>query len=80
MRPAFEAAYITGWRIKAEILTRQKPHVDLSAGWLRREPGETKNEDGRMFPVTPALRAVLERQLARTREIEKAELLVFLSG
>jgi integrase len=22
-------AYITGWRVKAEILTRQKPHVDL---------------------------------------------------
>jgi integrase len=54
------------------LLTRQKHHVDLQAGWLRLEPGETKNREGRMFPLTPELREILERQLARTREIEKA--------
>src|SRR6266699_419058 len=31
----FEVASITGWRIKSEILTRQKGHLDLHAGWLR---------------------------------------------
>jgi integrase len=67
-----EIAYITGWRIKSEILTRQKGHLDLHAGWLRLEPGETKNRKGRMFPLTPALRAILEWQLERTRRFEQA--------
>src|SRR5207245_9687787 len=68
----FEGASITGWRIKSEILTRQKGHLDLHAGWLRLEPGETKNRKGRMFPLTPALRAILEWQLERTRRFEQA--------
>ena len=67
----FEVAYITGWRMKSEILTRQKGHLDLHAGWLRLEPGETKNRKGRMFPLTPELRAVLEWQLERTRRFEQ---------
>src|SRR5262249_59160991 len=65
--PVFETAYITGWRVRSEILTRQRHHLDLKAGWLRLEPGETKNDDGRMFPLTPRLCAVLESQLAATR-------------
>ena len=68
----FEVASMTGWRIKSEILTRQKGHLDLHAGWLRLEPGETKNRKGRMFPLTPALRAILEWQLEQTRRFEQA--------
>lgn len=68
----FETAYITGWRMKSEILTRQKCHLDLKAGWLRLEPGETKNKKGRMFPLVPRLRAVLEWQLERTKRVEQA--------
>ncbi len=65
-------ASLTGWRVKSEILTRQWAHVDFQSGWLRLEPGETKNAEGRQFPLTPALRAVLERQRARTLAVEKA--------
>ena len=72
LEAVFETAYITGWRIKSELLTREKAHVDLVNGWLRLEPGESKNDEGRQFPLTPQLRTVLERQLARTRGIEKA--------
>jgi integrase len=72
LKPVMEVAYITGLRIKSEILTRQKSHLDLRAGWLRLDPGETKNREGRMFPVTPELRLVLKRQLARTRNLERA--------
>jgi integrase len=71
LRPVFETAYITGWRVRSELLTRQKSHVDLQHGWLRLEPGETKNGDGRLFPLTPELRAILERQLDRTKELER---------
>jgi integrase len=63
--------YIIGWRLRSELFTRQKHHVDLEAGWLRLEPGETKDGRGRMFPLVPELRAVLERQLAATRAFEQ---------
>ena len=60
--------------MKEEILTREKCHLNLKAGWLRLEPGETKNNEGRMFPIStvPRLRDVLARQLARTESVEKA--------
>jgi integrase len=72
LKPMLETAYITGWRINSEVITRQKHHVDLKAGWLRLEPGETKNRKGRMFPLTPRLRSILEQQLARTDAIQRA--------
>ena len=45
--------------------------VDLKAGWLRLEPGETKNGEGRLFPMSPDLRAVSKRQEARTLTVER---------
>jgi integrase len=72
LQPVFAVAYLTGWRVKSELLTRQWAHVDFQSGWLRLEPGETENAEGRQFPLTPSLRAVLERQRARTVAIEKA--------
>ena len=71
LKPVFQVAYITGWRTPSEILTRRKSHLDLNAGWLRLEPGETKNREGRMFPLTPMLRDVLTSQLERTRALDK---------
>ena len=68
----FEVAYITGWRVKSEILARHWSHVDFRSGWLRLEPGETKNDEGRQFPLTADLRAALERQRARTLVGEQA--------
>jgi len=65
LRAVVEVAYITGWRVASEILTRHWKHVDFEAGFLRLEPGETKNGDGRMFPLMPRLRAVLEHQRER---------------
>jgi len=52
-------------------MTRQWRHVDFDAGWLRLEPGETKNGEGRMFPLTPKLRTILERQRERTEAVSK---------
>ncbi len=64
------AAYVTGWR-KSELRSRQWHHVDLVAAWLRLEPEETKNREGRQFPLVPELRAVLEQQRQRVEQIQK---------
>jgi integrase len=71
LNPVASVAYITGWRVSSEILTRQWPHVDFRAGWLRLEPGESKNKDGRVFPFTNDLRAVLEEQRRKTEAWQK---------
>jgi hypothetical protein len=48
-------ARFTGWR-KAELVSRQWRHVDFTAGWVRLEPEETKNREGRQeFSVTNRL-------------------------
>jgi integrase len=64
------AAAITGWR-KSELRSRQWSHVDFAAGWIRLEPEETKNTEGRQFPLIPELRALLEAQRARVEAIQK---------
>jgi integrase len=59
-----------GWR-KAEILSRELRHLDLAAGTLRLDPGETKNGRGREVRLTSELRAVLADQVARVRALEQ---------
>jgi len=58
-----------GWR-KAEILTRELRHLDLEAGTLRLDPGETKNGRGEVR-LTSELRAVVADQVARVRALEQ---------
>lgn len=72
LKPVAEVAYITGWRVASEILTREWKHVDFEAGFLRLEPGESKTDEPRMFPFTPELREVLGRERERTTAIEQA--------
>jgi integrase len=62
-----QTSSITGWRI-GEVLSRQWRHVDFKDVWIRLEPGETKNGQGRAFPLIPELREVLQAQRERTRE------------
>jgi len=73
LRPAILCAYLTGWRMRSELLTRQWRHVDLDNGWLRLEPGEGKTGQGRAFPFSayPELRDLLLAQRARATEIER---------
>jgi integrase len=74
LRPELAAmatvARLTGWR-KAELVSRQWRHVDFAAGWLRLEPEETKNCEGRQFPLVPELRAALETQRARVERLQR---------
>jgi integrase len=64
-RPIVTFAYITGWRIPSEVLTLQWRHVDFDANEVRLDPGTTKNDDGRVFPLTSELRTLLETQRDR---------------
>lgn len=72
LKSVAQVSYITGWRTKSELLSRQWRHVDLDKGWIRLEPGEAKNGEGRQFPFTAELRAVLQAQREHVREIERA--------
>lgn len=65
-------AYITGWRVRSELLTLTWGQVDLKAGTLRLEAGTTKNREGRTFYMTPELRAALEEQRAFTDSEQRA--------
>ena len=67
-QPVAIAGYETGWRIN-ELLSREWRH--LEAGVLRLDPGETRNGDGRTFPLTGDLLAVLKAQRARVKALEK---------
>jgi integrase len=71
LRPLAAIAYITGWRAMSELLSRQWRHVNLAKGWLRLDPGESKNGEGREFPFTPDMRSVLEAQRETVRMIER---------
>jgi len=65
-----QVAYLTGWR-RGELLSRQWRHV--KDGYLRLETGETKNGQGRAFPLGyPGLGEVFA-QLEKRRERELAE-------
>lgn len=72
VRPLAETLYITAWR-PGEVRSRQWKDLDFESGFLRMEPGETKNDEGKMFPLTPQLRKILERQRERTTALEQAQ-------
>jgi site-specific recombinase XerD len=69
----FEIAYITGWRMKSELLTRQWRHVDFGGkGWLRIDAGGAKDATaGREFQFTTWMREALQRQRKFVSKVEK---------
>jgi integrase len=73
LAPAAEFAYLTGWRLRSEVLTLEWWQVDFVAGMVRLEPGSTKNAEGRSFPFAalPALEALLRKQQDHTRALER---------
>jgi integrase len=76
LRPVVTFAYVTGWRIKSEILPLEWRQVDWVGRTVRLDPGTTKNGEGRTFPFTAALEAVLKDQLAEHERLKKANKLV----
>ena len=70
--PSIEFAYITGWRIASEVLPLEWRQVDFDGGEVRLDAGTTKNGEGRVFPMTDDLRALLEAQHAEHTGAEAA--------
>lgn len=62
LQPVVTFAYITGWRIDSEVLPLEWSRVDLAAREVRLDPGTTKNDEGRVFPMTDELYTVLAAQ------------------
>ncbi len=64
--------YATGWRWRSEAARLRWTNVAFDAGEIRLDPGTTKTGEGRVFPFTADLRALLERRrtLTRAREHE----------
>jgi integrase len=66
LRPVVTFAYHTGWR-KAEILNLTWDKVDLAAGIVRLDPGETKNDEARTVYLNEELAAVMKAQHKKRR-------------
>ena len=63
-----------GWRTQSEVLTLERRHLDLTVrphGTLRLDPGTTKNDEGRVVYLTPALHQALAEQLERVAKLER---------
>ena len=73
LRGPMEFAYLTGWRVRSEVLPLTWKQVDFKAGIVRLEPGTTKNQEGRTFPfgALPQLEALLKAQRESTKVLER---------
>jgi integrase len=68
LKPIVTFGYFSGWRI-SEILGLTWDRVDLKQGKVWLDPGETKNEEGRIFYLTRELNEVM-KTLHRNRRLD----------
>jgi integrase len=71
LQAAVAISYTYGWRMQSEVLTLERRQLDLEAGTLRLDPGQTKNDDGRVVYLTAEVKALLVAQLERIRAAER---------
>ena len=76
--PLVRFAYLTGWRLRSEILPLEWRQVDWTGRVVRLDPGTTKNREGRSFPFTAALETLLKGQLTEHERLKQAGRLVAL--
>jgi integrase len=70
IRPVAKFAYEVGWRLR-EIINLQWRHLNLQEGYARLDPEMSKNREGRIAYLSPALLDVLRTQEAATRDLER---------
>lgn len=78
MQPVVRFAYLTGWRLRSEILPLEWRQVEGQERVVRLDPGTTKNREGRSFPFTVALETLLKEQHFEHERLKKAGWLVAL--
>jgi len=71
LRPVVTFAYLTGWRMKSEILPLEWRQVDWQGRVVRLDPGTIKNREGRTYPFTAALEKLLKEQLAEHERLTR---------
>lgn len=73
LRPPILFAFLTGWR-KSEVFNLRWRDVDLDAGVVRLQVGETKNGEGRVLPfdALPELADLIRNQKERTLVFERS--------
>jgi integrase len=55
LQPILQFAYLTGWRLRSEVMPLEWRNVDWQGRTVRLDPGTTKSGEGRTFPFTRAL-------------------------
>lgn len=73
LRPVVTFAYLTGWRVKSEILPLEWRQVDWLGRVVRLDPGTTKNREGRTFPFTTGLELLLNQQQEAHERLKKVD-------
>jgi integrase len=58
LRGLFECGYTYGWRV-SELLGLRVVQVNVSAGTIRLDPGETKNDEARTVKMSAGVKALL---------------------
>lgn len=64
LQPVVTFAYLTGWRMTSEVLPLAWDQVDFPGRTVRLHPESTKNREGRVYPFTAALEALLRARWA----------------
>ncbi len=68
---AVTLAYTYGWRMQSEVLALERHQVDIDAGTIRLDPGQTKNDEGRIVYLTSELKSLLKAHLDRVKALER---------
>jgi len=71
LQAAMVFSYLTGWRVRSEVVSLKWSNVDLKASTVRLEPGTTKNKKGRLIYMTAALKVLLEQQWRENRAFQR---------
>jgi integrase len=71
LQPVISFAFITGWRIRSEVLPLQWRQIDFAAGRVMLDVGSTKNQEARTFPLTVELRELLVAQKAKAEALKQ---------
>ena len=71
LRVAVALAYALGWRMQSEVLPLALRQVDLQSGTIRLDPGQAKNEEGRVVYLPADLKLLVAAQVKQVRALER---------